>query len=414
MIATNDSRGGTRGVLRLLDVQLVPEGDHVSLVGWLEHPGTTAVTKVFFRFPADLAPMVGVSADPFLAALLVPAFFGGYALAIDLPVSQRLLRRTTQIQDVLTTWYPACRPIEITAATRRPAPSDRTAGERGVGSFFSGGIDSCYTLIKNHLGWPGVADPITHLIFVKGFDATLAEAEGLAQSEEHIRTLAAQYGRALVVVETNVRDVLEAPWGEMYHGAALAAVGLSLAPGLGTVLIPSSYSYEELGRPWGSHPMLDELWSTEAVQFIHDGSEATRIGKLAALVTHAPSLVDQLRVCYTDARGGPQNCGTCLKCVRTMVLLRAVGHLGKTSSFPAELPSGYAQFYNPCDRVILRHILHYARAGDDTELVAAFEARTRVLEWKERLPTLLRSHPIGAAVLDTRVALVRRWRTRRS
>jgi hypothetical protein len=398
--------------IRLLDVALVEERQSVTLVGRLEGPGVGPPSELFFRFPAEAAPLVGLSGDPFLAALLVPAMVAGASLEIDAPVSRRLLRRTTQIQDIFTAWYPERHRVEITAPVRGDTASRFVSRDRGVGAFYSGGIDSCYTLLKNQRGWPSVAEPITHLIFGKGFDARLTESAGLAESERHLRAMAADAGKTLVVVETNLRDVARAPWAEMFHGAALAATAHCLAPALHTVLIPSSYTYNEIGEPWGSHPLLDELWSTEMVQLLHDGAEASRIDKLAALLEHAPGVVDRLRVCYTGAAGGPRNCGQCRKCVRVMVMLRALGKLGATRSFPGVLPPDYLERYSTNDLVILPAIIAHARARGDDTLARILDRRRRQLVWKAGLPRMLRAHPLGAALMDARAAMIRRWRER--
>lgn len=396
--------------MRLVEVRVAHEGDRVALVGRIEPAGGPA-TEVFFRFPAEHAPAGEPSADPFLAALLVPALVAGEPLILERPVSPRLLRRTATVQDILTTWYPARRRIAVSAPVRSGPAEVGGARGQGVGAFFSGGVDSCYTLVKSRLGLPSAADPITHLIFVKGFDARLAEAAGLAASEARLRALAGAYGCGFIPVETNLRDVLAAPWAEMYHGSALAAVGLALSSSLGTVVIPSSFAYNEL-LPHGSHPLLDELWSTEATEFLHDGCEANRVERLALLVRHAPDLVDQLRVCWEGAHGGPVNCGTCGKCVRTMIMLRALGHLGKTPSFPAELPPGYTRNFDPGRRSFLQENLDQARRTGDPGLVRALAARARILDRRLGLGLALRAGPLGAALLDARAAILRRWKGR--
>jgi hypothetical protein len=395
--------------MRLLGVERVRDGDRVSLVGRIERD--SRLIELFFRFPAALAGSAPPSADPFLAALLVPALVEGESLTVDPPVSGRLLGRTARVQDVLTTWYPARRRITIAATPRPSPPGEGAAGGRGVGAFFSGGVDSCHTLLKSRLGLPSPADPITHLIFVKGFDAPLSEVERLGESERRLRAIAARYDCALVAVETNLRAVLAAPWPEMYCGAALAAVGLALAPALRTILIPSSYDYTDL-IPHGTHPLLDVLWSTETTEFIDDGCETSRVAKLAALVRHAPPLVDQLRICWERARGGPENCGRCGKCVRTMTVLRALGHLGATPSFPSELPADYARSFPAEHRVYLEQVLDQARLTGDAELVRGLTRQARALDRKRGLRLALRAMPLAAAALDARAALVRRWRRR--
>jgi hypothetical protein len=241
----------------------------------------------------------------------------------------------------------------------------------------------------------------------------MANVEGLEASAAQLQHIAAEYGRALVTVETNLRDVAQAPWGEMFHGPALAAVAHCLAPALHTMLVPASYTYDELGKPWGSHPLLDELWSSESLHLIHDGAEKSRIGKLDALIQHARGLVDRLRVCFAGNAGGPINCGRCRKCIRAMIALRALGYLGKTPSFPGHLPPGYTQRFGPEDVTVLPKIIAYARASEDTALVRALERRLRALIWKAGVRDLLRSHPFTAGVLDVRAQLVRRLRQAR-
>ncbi len=393
--------------MRLLGVERVRDGDRVSLVGRIERD--SRMVELFFRFPAELAGSEPPSADPFLAALLVPALAAGESLVLDPPVSRRLLGRAARAQDVLTTWYPARRRITITATARPSPPVEWVADARGVGSFFSGGVDSCYTLLKSRLGLPSPADPITHLIFVKGFDAPLSEAERLGESERRLRATAAGYDCTLVAVETNLREVVPAPWGEMQCGSALGAVGLALAPALRTVLIPATYEYNDL-IPHGSHPLLDELWSTETTEFLHDGCERSRVAKLAALVNHAPALVDQLRICWEAGRGGPENCGRCGKCLRTMIALRSLGHLGATTSFPARLPPDYSRSFSPMERASLGHVLEQARLTGDADLVRELARHTRALDRKDGLRRTLRALPLAGAALDARAALVRRWR----
>jgi hypothetical protein len=117
----------------------------------------------------------------------------------------------------------------------------------------------------------------------------------------------------------------------MYHGAALAAVAHALAPNHGKVYIASSQSYANL-HPWGSHPLLDPLWSSEAVQIVHDGGE-TRMNKLRVLVQY-PEVLARLRVCWENP--GSYNCGLCGKCVRTMLGLYALG-VEHCAAFPDTL-----------------------------------------------------------------------------
>jgi hypothetical protein len=125
-----------------------------------------------------------------------------------------------------------------------------------------------------------------------------------------------------VVVETDLRRFTEQfqPWG-IAHGGGLASIALTMGDHLAQVLIPSSFHVGAL-RPWGSHPLLDPLWSTERTAFVHDGATASRTDKLRYLAGH-PVALAKLKVCHEADTTA--NCGRCSKCVRTMIGLRVAG-----------------------------------------------------------------------------------------
>jgi hypothetical protein len=113
------------------------------------------------------------------------------------------------------------------------------------------------------------------------------------------------------------------------HGGALASVALLLQ--FPIVFVPSSYSYNQL-FPLGSHPLTDPLWANEAMEIIHDGSEARRVDKVQKVAEDKYALAN-LRVCFNDMN---VNCGKCLKCLRTMIPLKLLQ--AETGPFPP-LPS---------------------------------------------------------------------------
>jgi hypothetical protein len=124
------------------------------------------------------------------------------------------------------------------------------------------------------------------------------------------------------------------PW-DYIHGSSLAATGLFMRSEFRRIYVPSTFTYDTQ-IPWGSHLELDKHWSTETLQFVHDGVEATRINKLVWQISKSPVALRYLRVCYVNTNGS-YNCGVCDKCLRTMVGLYAVGVLEKTATFPHTL-----------------------------------------------------------------------------
>lgn len=197
------------------------------------------------------------------------------------------------------------------------------ARAKGVGCFFTGGLDSFYTLLTHQ-------EEITHLVFVLGYDVP-TESVFAKEVVERLGLIARGLGKELVVLETDLRKTSDRliHW-HMYHGCALAAAGQLLAPVIGKIYVPSTYTYEDLS-PLGSHPLLDPLWSTTDLELVHHGLEKDRPQK-ALLVGNSELARQHLRVCWEN-RHGQYNCGECEKCIRTLVEF-AVG--GQTvESIPA-------------------------------------------------------------------------------
>ena len=160
-----------------------------------------------------------------------------------------------------------------------------------------------------------------------------------------------------------------------YHGPAIASVALLLAPMFGRVFVPSSISYDD-SRPCSSHPLVDGLWSTDAVEVVHDGFNANRFEKIAFIAQNSTAL-RWLRVCNArDDRG--YNCGRCEKCLRTMVALEALGVLGRCATLPPRVDPG---LIDRLDAVLPRPLWEQALSAlllsgaHDSRLIRAVRSR---------------------------------------
>jgi hypothetical protein len=285
---------------------------------------------VYFESSAS----VGRERDFLLPLTLLPAMITDSRLKVPGKVSPRLLATLPKLQDVLHLWGTrnwGARvqriPIEAEAKGSSVQPTS------GIACFFSGGVDSFYTLLKNR-------DRVTHLIFVHGFDITLANRSLRARASYAAREVAKKLGKELIEVETNLRSFSDSlvNW-DHYHGSALASVGLLFQHRFHEVLIPSSATYAEL-YPLGSHPLLDPLWSTDLTRFEHDGCEATRVDK-SAYISNSETAMRWLRVCWVNPSSA-YNCGRCEKCRWTMMNLQAAGALGRCRTLPRTLDSEVA------------------------------------------------------------------------
>ncbi|OQB90616.1 MAG: hypothetical protein BWX84_01803 [Verrucomicrobia bacterium ADurb.Bin118] len=257
---------------------------------------------------------------------LLPAMRQNRRLELDQPVSDSFIKNLDALSKIFSSWYREYHPARIHSPNTYAAT---TAGVGRVGCFFTGGVDSFYTFLKHQR-------EITDLIYVHGFDVDLDDWPRRQAISAMGQSIATQTGIRFIEVETDSRKLFRAfgHWGFHGHGFALGTVGRLLVGVLDKIYIPSSFAQADL-MPWGSHPATDPLFSDEALQFVHDGCEATRVRKIQAISSH-PVARAHLRVCWERVEGA-YNCGRCEKCLRTMTSLYAVGALSAVTTFSAPI-----------------------------------------------------------------------------
>lgn len=306
----------------------------------------------------------GERRDFLLPLTLLPAMRRGFDLHLPAAISPRLLAAAPRVQDIFLLWNEAYARVRV-SSEREIAP---VSSARGTAAFFSGGGDSFFTVVKN-------LDDIDALIFVhRTFDGPWEPAL------RNARAAARELGKPLIEVTTNLRVLSNAARLEFadYGGGLLGGVALLFQHAFSRVLIASTFSYMALTK-WGSHPLVDPLWSSEALEVVHDGSEATRPMKMARIAQNEVAM-RRLRVCQW--KGGSAavsdrqlNCGRCEKCVRTMVNLRAAGVLEACETLPGPLDLDAVASMPVVDDRDVAFIVENLRAvetyGGDKELAEA-------------------------------------------
>ncbi|MFC0682056.1 hypothetical protein ACFFGH_29845 [Lysobacter korlensis] len=337
--------------MRVGEVRVEFDGEHSLITAPIEFGGGSE--ELWFRVRGDRTHDARL-ADAFLIVALLPAMRSADVLSISGPVSRQLLRSVPRIQALLTEWYPELvTPVDVVASTRlvpgrRP---ERTA------TCFTGGVDSFATLLSR-------MDEIGSIAFIDGFDVPLTRPKKRGDVHEHLTDVADSTGKTVDFVATNTRQFLlrYAPWGPVMHGAAIASA--CLVAGLdrfGRLVIPSGATGQHL-RPWGTHPELDHLWSTEYLEVEHDDARLTRMEKVA-LLRDDPVAQRHLRVCHRASQH--YNCGECYKCIRTMVTLDVYGVLPQFRMFPPQLDLAMVSSMPPRDATERRYTqwnLELARA----------------------------------------------------
>ena len=330
----------------------------------------------------------GPSADAFLAACFpLAAVHGETRVRIEGQPCPMLVEGLYTTHAWWTSWggmpFPVPSIETLGAATRRIP----TAPRRAV-AFLSGGVDGLHMLMRNRRLYNRDDPAYVHeALFIHGFDIGKRprdpENGRYRMMLRRLEPVVADLGLRLIQCRTNLRHLPSKPdfWENRHNGAALAAVGHSAVFGSAFLFIGASWPTTHQ-VPWGSHPAIDNLFSSQRITVIHDGSRFSRLQKVRDLARW-PTGLAALRVCPASA--GPRaNCGECEKCLRTRLELLAAG-IGETEAFgpsvtPSEIWNAAAVLESIGDRVIFyEDLIEPLRARGYHELCGVLECKMRLI-----------------------------------
>lgn len=296
--------------------------------------------------------------DVWLPLAIFPAMRLGVPVELADPVSSKRLEGVLEAQRVLAAWDDTLTPQAVRAPVTRRAPLRR----RPPIQLMTGGVDSSFTLLEH----PETVD----LLYMHD---VLHEPPAVRERvDQQLDSMARALRRRVTKVDSDIRRVLDpyAEWGSQTHGAALVAAASLVAEGRRTLYVAGSHHYSDL-EPWGSHPVLDHLYSSGTLRVVHSGAHATRPEKVRAVARDAV-LTAHLRVCWrsTDAL----NCGRCEKCLRTMVALELAGALGTATTFDVPLSLDALrtiEIANESERVFVLENIRAARSAGRDDIAEA-------------------------------------------
>lgn len=330
------------------------------------------------------------TSEPFLPLALSVAMRLNQPLHIEGAISRQAVDSAMRWQPAQHGYLPELVPVSIDAPRAQAALE---AKPPQAALFFSGGVDSFYTLFDR-------AETIGSLVLVQGFDIKTGDEPLYGLAQEAARAVAAGFGKRLILVRTNLRLLMDAylGWAEHAFAPALAATAFLLNRQAGHFLLAGEYIGD--ARRHASHPDVDPLWSTPALSLECHGDSVQRVRKLERLKDH-PLPRRFLRVCWSAP--GVYNCCRCSKCLRTMAGLHALGVLEHFTSFPQplrldllrrqNLPGVWPQYHEG-----LKLTLELARQrGGDAEFVSVL----RRAYWRHRIQYALMTtlHPVAYDML---------------
>ncbi len=242
--------------------------------------------------------------------------------------------------------------------------------EGSAAFFFSGGVDSLYVLRRNRLDLPRdhrdslrVGIHLRAFSFVEG-PVDEASRNIFRRAVRSITPVARAENLSLLFVESNARrlDPDRSLFGLETQSAQLAAAA-HLFPGvIRSAAIAASVDVTDL-VPWGTHPLLDPLYSSSSVSIRHEGAGRRRVERVAEISRWEIAL-ESLQVCgTTPIDPALLNCGECEKCVRTMCELRRRRSAG-TDRGLSDPRRHRERDSEPSDRSLGRHhLLERSSAG---------------------------------------------------
>lgn len=229
------------------------------------------------------------------------------------------------------------KPIDVKYSSVKTLESN-VGDHWGVGTAFSGGVDSTYTL-WSHLSdnQSIVSAQITHGLFVHGIDILLNQTAYYDHMQRIYSNLFQQYNLELIPARTNVYSFYEFRVDWMIgYGPPLIGTALQLDRLFNRFYIPSGLSIPESVLRKSTFAVIafsHQLLSTEKSRIVLHSPVASRTEKIDA-IRNWPEIWGSLRVCAALVKPEDHiNCCSCGKCLYLMTYLDIVGDLNNFTSF---------------------------------------------------------------------------------
>lgn len=337
--------------------------------------------------------------DAFLVGMLIIAMKYGESIYVDGIVSNKLLFNiNNHLIHLLNNFSPSYKVIEVTAAS---VTSVRYEG-KGVGTGFSGGIDSFFTIYKHYELEKNPEYRINSLLFLNvgalGYFNEEKVRNRFFQRYNYLNRCAEEIGLDFIPVDSNIFIFYPKIFGTMH--TLITASGILFMQKL-----YSKYYYASAGRPYRDvykhyklylgkdismfDPILLSLLSTESIELILDAIQYTRVDKTLQLVNYEP-VYKYLNVCLHNG-DTYENCSTCKKCSRTMMTLDIIGKLdGFDQVFDIKKYRLESEKEYVCNQVLINNKEPYAKYNIQLAKENNFPLPSKTRCFLICLPTILK------------------------
>lgn len=341
------------------------EQDRVFLCADVTIEGTTA--EAWFSVEPQYGQYLTEDrVDAFVLGFLTTAMRTGADIVCEAPMTRRLKYQLQHyliptMADNMEIYHP------ITlhgAVTDQPLPC-----ENAVGTGWTGGVDSMYTLTK-HIALDNPTHRLTHLVIANnGALESDHNTELLAfMVDKARRGIARELGLSVIGIDSNLQLLQQ----EAYLAVAafrLPAVVLAVQKLFGVFLNSGAYEFPRFSFVQENSAYYELLpldcFETDCTTFYSACGAVPRIQKLKEL-SEVPLAHKYLHPCIYISR---DNCGKCGKCVRTITALYALGTLDRfRESFDVDM------FYRDKDEYLV-NVLSNKESQHYGEVVYTLEQR---------------------------------------
>jgi hypothetical protein len=307
-----------------------------------ENEITTTHQTLYFEVESKWSKyFVTEISDPFVLAVIERAMKNSWDIECATPMSEDLYYSlSTYAIPVLARNLDILHEIEI----RCDKIVDKIPSKGAVGTGFSAGVDSFYTVLKHLTPDTPHGKCVSHLLLaVNGATSTGLSTEvdeiWFDNTCKRVKPYADDFGMEFVAVKGNI-DLFYVG-DRCFNGDCLVTSCFVhvLRKLFSTYYWASTYPAEVFcfdnkgldGGYWEN--VMVSYISVNDLRFYHSGSETTRIGKIKFIANNSIAQKGLLVCGHDDAK----NCGVCVKCLRTMMELYSINKLEQfKKTFPVD------------------------------------------------------------------------------
>ncbi|MBW8010121.1 MAG: hypothetical protein FVQ83_02610 [Chloroflexi bacterium] len=292
--------------------------------------------KLWFTFPEENSPFVTDRADGFLTSLIFPAMYLGVPIEVRGVVSPKLAYNIETFQKIHHLMLPNIfQPMEVKYNTLSELPTKEVLG--GVGTSFSGGIDSSY-VIWNHLTKPksNPLEQLSHGLFIHGFDISLNDSEIYQSLYRKYLQFFERWGLTLIQARSNYIEFTKfrINWLFAHNGLQIGCAQV-LGKLFNRFIKPGG---DEMSEGHVEEPGYHiHLLSTGSMDVSLHSPYILRLDKLSRMAEWE-DIREYLWVCSNLEKQEDGNaCNDCAKCLNTLVYLDLLKLQPEFVNFPNPL-----------------------------------------------------------------------------